>query len=240
MHVRWTRKKEIQTYLIDTLLFGFILGLIVFPIILIWNNIAKSAIYGLTWGWGTILIIQIIRFIIKVLIIRRSKIKKLKTNNFKGLNHLGIHLQDDLFFKGDYEGFTIHIYPRETNIGNTKSQVFTINIFYKYPDTLKEEFSRWKFDQENSKKYKVGKINFGGHVAILQHNNINSRDITSSINFMLKKMKELNLTPLDYTIWERKYILPLKEKHDQERKQTINLLKKHLLNLIHKIKFHSL
>ncbi len=237
MRIRLIRKNEVKKYLVDTFLYGIIFGFILFLILLIGNKISDSAINGFILGVEGVLIIQIFRFVIKEIIIRKSRIKKLTTTNFKTLNLLGLYLQDDLFFKGNYNGFTIHIYPRESNVGNRKTQFFTINIYYNYPVSLTDEFSRWKFDQENSKIYKVGKINFGGHVAILHPESKYSSDFISCITFMINILGELNLTPIKYSIWEKKYILPIKEKHLQERKQTINSLKKHLSILKRKIMF---
>ncbi len=228
MTVRLIRSKSIQRYLIDTLLFGFILSFFSVLLLLIFSDfdIVNSIIRGFLVAVLCVFVIQIIRFIIKELVIRGTLIKKLNTEYLKVLRNYGIFLQDELVFKGVYRGYSINIYPREETVKKNIKLFFTINAYYNYPDSLTDDFLKWKFDQDNIKTYEVGSINFGSHVAILHPIDKYKPDFKSCIDFLIDKLNELKLTPMDFSEWEKLYIQPLEEKHKLERNQVFDLFKK--------------
>lgn len=224
--VRLIRKEEIKSYLIPALFYGPILGLIIFIVTLVDNSIQISAIKAFSFGLAITFGIQILGFVVMEIIVRGNQIKKLQKDNFKILVQFGIQLHDDLVFRGKYQGFWIHIYPHEVNIKKRKQLYFTINSYYNYPVDLVDNDSKWNYDQENCYNYDIGAINFGGNAVTIVPINKNNPDFKSSIDFLIHKLNELKLTPLDFTIWEDKYIKPIREKQEEERqKRTKQIIK---------------
>ncbi len=219
MKVRLLRKEEFKSYFISPLIYGPILGLIIFLVTLLDSESNISAAKAFVFGFSFVFGLQLLGFIVIEIIIRGNQIKKLQKKNFKILEKYRIHLFDDLVFKGNYKGFWIHIYPHEEMIEKRKKLYFTINSYYNYPDSLNDNDSKWNFDQKNCNKYDIGTINFGGNAVTIIPNDKYNPDFKSIIDFLIDKLQELKLTPLDFNIWEDNYIRPIKEKQEMERQQ---------------------
>lgn len=226
MEVRLIRKEEFKSYFIPPLFYGPILGLIIFLVMLVDKDIKISAIKAFSLGLAFTFGIQLFGFIIMEIFVRRNQINKLQKENFKILTQYGIELYDDLIFRGNYKGFWIHIYPHEETVNKRKKQYFTINTFYNYPDFLVDKDSKWNYDQENCNKYNIGTINFGGNAVTIVPIDRFNPDFKTSIDFLIPKLHELKLTPLDFSIWEENYIRPQRDKQEKERqKRTTQILK---------------
>jgi len=219
MKVRLIRKEEFRSYFIPALFYGSILGLIIYFVMLLDKSVQTAAIRAFSLGLGIAFGIQIFGFIVMEIIVRINQIRKLQKENFKILSHFGIQLHDDLVYKGNYKGFWIHIYPHEEIVKKRKQLYFTINSYYNYPDSLVDKDSKWNYDQKNCDKYDIGTINFGGNAVTIVPIDRNNPDFKSSIDFLVFKLHKLGLTPLDYSIWEDKYIKPIKEKQEKEKQQ---------------------
>jgi hypothetical protein len=219
MKIRLIRKEEFKNYFIPPLFYGPILGLIIFLVMLVDDDMRISAIQAFSLGLAFTFGIQLFGFITMEIFVRRNQIKKLQKENFKILGQYGIHLYDDLVFRGNYKGFWIHIYPHEEVIKKRKQLYFTINSYFNYPDSLVDKDSKWNYDQKNCDKYDIGTINFGGNAVTIVPIDKNTPDFKSSIDFLISKLEELELTPLDFSIWEDKYIKPIKEKQEKEKQQ---------------------
>ena len=226
MKVRLIRKEELKSYFISPLIYGPILGLIIFLVTLVDNefniSVGKSFILGIAFAIG----LQLFGFIIMEIIVRRNRIKKLQKDNFKILDQYGIHLSDDLVFRGKFKGFWIHIFPNEEVIKKRKKLYFTINSYYDYPDSINNKDLRWNFDQKNCNNYDIGTINFGGNAVTIVPNDKYNPDFKSSIDFLISKLQDLKLTPLDFNVWENNYIKPIKAKQEKEKqKRTKHIIK---------------
>ncbi|QQS51056.1 MAG: hypothetical protein IPM71_16055 [Bacteroidota bacterium] len=152
------------------------------------------------------------------IIVRGNQIQKLQKDNFKILEQYGIYLHDDLVFRGIYNGFWIQIYPHEEVIKKRKKLYFTINSYYDYPENLGDKDMKWHFDQKNCNKYDIGSISFGGNAVTVVPIDKYNPDFKSSIDFLIFKLHELKLKPLDFKIWEDNFVRPIKEKQEKERK----------------------
>lgn len=219
MKVRLIRKEELKSYFIPPLIYGPILGLIIFLVSLVDNELnisaSKAFVIGFTFAFG----LQLFGFILMEIFVRGNQIQKLQKENFKILEQYGIHLLDELVYRGNYKGFWIHVNPHEEVIKKRKRLYFTINSYYNYPDSLNDNDSKWNFDQKNCNKYDIGTISFGGNAVTIVPNDKYNPDFQSSIDFLLEKLQELNLTPLDFNTWEDNYIRPIREKQEKEKQQ---------------------
>ncbi len=219
MKVRLIRKEEFKSYFIPALFYGPILGLIIYLLMLIDKNVQTSAIKAFSIGLAIAFGIQAFGFVIMEIFVRGNQIKKLQKENFKILGQYGIQLHDDLVYRGNYQGFWIHIFPHEGVIKKRKILYFTITSYYNYPDSLIDKESRWNYDQKNCNKYDIGTINFGGNAVTIVPNDKYYPDFKSSIDFLINKLQELKLVPLDFSTWENNYIRPIKEKQEKEKEQ---------------------
>ncbi len=241
MKVRLIRKEEYKSYFISPLIYGPLLGLIIYLVALVDNefsmSVGKSFVLGIAFAFG----LQLFGFIIMEMFVRGNQIKKLQTENFKILDQYGIYLMDDLVFRGKYKGFWIHIFPNEEVVKKRKKLYFVINSYYDYPDYLNDKDSKWDFDKANCNKYEVGTINFGGNAVANVPNDKYNPDFKSSIDFLISKLQELELKPLDFKIWEDNYIRPIKEKQEkEEQKRTKQIFKiGNIIDIKYKSRTHN-
>ena len=226
MKVRLIRKEEFKTYFIPPLFYGPMLGFIIFLVGLVDNEFNISAINAFIFGFALTFGIQLIGFIIMEVFVRRNQIQKLQNENFGALEQYGIQLHDDLVYRGNYKGFWINVFPQEENIKKQKKLYFTINTYFNYPDNIVDKDSQWDYDQQNCNKYDVGTINFGGNTVTVVPIDKYNPDFKSSIDFLIFKLQELKLSPLDFKIWEDLYVKPIKDKQEKEKqKRTKQILK---------------
>lgn len=198
MKVRLIRKEELRSYFLPVIIYGPILGLIIFLVMRVDNTMQISAIKGFSLGIVIIFGLQLLGFIIMEIFVRGNQIKKLQKENFKILEQCGIQLCDDLVFRGNYKGYWIHIYPYEVIAKKRKQLNFTIISYYNYPDTLVDESSKLNYDQENGKTYDIGTINFNKNIVSLVPTDGDNPDFKSLIDFLIYKLQELELTPFDF------------------------------------------
>ena len=220
------RKGSINNYWSNGFGGGFILGILVFLISLIDNDVINSLLFGFLVWIGIIVIFIGVGFTSEEYFKRKKQIKKLKSGKYAFLDKNNFMLHQDLYFEGEYKRFFFRVLPMIKWIEKGRDiEYVAIEAFYTFESDLE--------DIEKEKRmcgdYFLGQLYFVNHCAGFIPNDWENPDFKENFDDLVNIFNRLNLKPLSQNDWEKTYGEKLKKDRESEEmartKQIIKIWK---------------
>ncbi len=217
------RKGSIKDYWSNGFGGGLLIGILVFLMSLINNNVLNSLYFGLI-AWVGIIVIWIgIGFTSEEYFERKKKIKKLRSDKYVFLDKQGFTLHEDLYFEGVYNGFFFRVLPiTEWTRKGKDIEYVVIESFYTFDTGSSDN----EYEARMSRDCFLGKIHFSNHCAGFVPKDWENPDFKENFDGLISIFKRENLIPLMKEDWENTFGEQLKKvKKDEEKNKTKQFLK---------------
>jgi hypothetical protein len=211
-----------KDYLGNAIFGGLIIGIIFFLLILTENNFLTALYRGFGTSFSIVTLLFTFGYFHQEWYLRRQRIKLLKSDNYSGLQKIGLTLNNDL----DYTGYVDHYFSRFMTNKKwvMKSSIISHSIdIYSNPTN----FDQLRILIEKVKTMRNIKNAAWGYGIFSAYFTEDTQRFDELVSEIIAILKEYNLQPIEMTAWENSFGNDLRktirEKENQKTKQILKI-----------------